>query len=316
MLKRLLTIMLAAAVFVSVGTPFTLALDEGEQAGSEEVFTVEVKDVTSESAKLIWFVADDKDYSYEDATFSIYNGDEAIASDLVLLDEDSEEEDGYALEFDEEKNADVFTYDLNGLTEDTEYNIQVRDDDPEKNSSGSAIFTTLQEEIIPEEPENIELEEDVNEIAAPKETPEETPEETPVEAPEKASEGVMRTMSLPAVEAPANVTAFKAKQTSNNNVALSWEAVKGANGYVIEWSGNGKSGTLNIDSGTTTKYTHKIKVVDVKRYTYKIKAYKLDGSKKVKSKSAKTAYIPAISLKATKVTAGTVTLKWTVSKPY
>lgn len=78
------------------------------------------------------------------------------------------------------------------------------------------------------------------------------------------------------VKAPSKVTGVKAL-SNYESVVLKWKKVSNAHGYILHWSGNGKSGDITIDKSKTS---YKQKVAADKTYTYTIKAYrKVNGIK-------------------------------------
>ncbi len=93
---------------------------------------------------------------------------------------------------------------------------------------------------------------------------------------------------------PAKVKLSSVTATSSTSIKIKWKKVSGADGYVIyQKTGSGSYKKIKtITSGKTTSYTKK-KLSANKKYTYKIKAYKKIGSKRIYSgysvsKSVKT----------------------------
>ena len=93
---------------------------------------------------------------------------------------------------------------------------------------------------------------------------------------------------------PAKVKLSSVTASSSTSIKIKWKKVSGADGYVIyQKAGSGSYKKIKtITSGKTTSYTNK-KLSANKKYTYKIKAYKIVGSKKIygsysSAKSVKT----------------------------
>ena len=93
---------------------------------------------------------------------------------------------------------------------------------------------------------------------------------------------------------PAKVKLSSLTASSSTSIKIKWKKVSGADGYVIyQKVGSGSYKKIKtITSGKTTSYTKK-KLSANKKYTYKIKAYKMVGSKKIygsysSTKSVKT----------------------------
>lgn len=85
-----------------------------------------------------------------------------------------------------------------------------------------------------------------------------------------------------AVSAPKKVKISSVTAVSSKSIKIKWKKVSGAKGYVIyqkKSSGSYKK-IKTITSGKTTSYTKK-KLSNRTKYSYKIRAYKYSGSKKV-----------------------------------
>lgn len=109
----------------------------------------------------------------------------------------------------------------------------------------------------------------------------------------------------------AKVTGLKLKNVQNTQFTISWNKVKDADGYQInEKQKNGTYKAILYTNKTTFK---KSSLKNGQRYTYKIRAYKLVGGKKIYAAgSAITAFTkPAkAALTKSKVTKTSVALKW------
>ena len=83
---------------------------------------------------------------------------------------------------------------------------------------------------------------------------------------------------------PGKVTGLTVKSISAKKVKLTWKK-KSSDGYEIYMkTNNGKYKKIKtIKSAKTTSYTVK-KLKKGKKYTFKVRAYRLDGSKKVYGK--------------------------------
>ena len=87
-----------------------------------------------------------------------------------------------------------------------------------------------------------------------------------------------------------NVKKFSVSSYTNTTITLKWNKVSGANGYVIEKYNSSKkkwTTTAKIKKGTKTSYKVK-KLSAVKKYKFRIRAYKKSGQKLVYSPKAKT----------------------------
>lgn len=107
-------------------------------------------------------------------------------------------------------------------------------------------------------------------VIEPVKTPEKP--ETPVTPPTPQQPSNTTTT----VSAPAVPTEVKAVSADHDKVKVSWKKVNGAAGYEV-YQDNKKAADVKIDNYTSTKLT------TGRRYTYKVRAYKLDNGKKVYS---------------------------------
>lgn len=105
---------------------------------------------------------------------------------------------------------------------------------------------------------------------------------TPTQAP-KVTPSPSPTAKPTKVTAPGKVKKLTAKNKKKKSVALSWKKVKGANGYQIQYvKQDGFSDKKSIYT-KKTKYTVK-KLRKKKTYPFRVRAYTLDGKKKVYGK--------------------------------
>lgn len=123
---------------------------------------------------------------------------------------------------------------------------------------------------------------------------------------------------------PPGSVSIKVKLKSANSVVISWNAVSGAQGYMI-YRSNSENGTFThhktITSGSTVSYEHK-KLHGGRTYYYKVRAYKMSGTKqifggyskavgkKVKGSLGKTNLKKPVINKKTKM----LTLTWSADK--
>lgn len=85
------------------------------------------------------------------------------------------------------------------------------------------------------------------------------------------------------VKAPARVKKLKVKNKKKKSVTLSWKKVVGAKGYWLQYATNKKFKKKKSKFVKKTKYTVK-KLKRKKKYYFRVRAYKLDGKKKVYGK--------------------------------
>lgn len=85
------------------------------------------------------------------------------------------------------------------------------------------------------------------------------------------------------VKAPARVKKLKVKNKKKKSVTLSWKKVVGAKGYWLQYAINKKFKKKKSKFVKKTKYTVK-KLKRKKKYYFRVRAYKLDGKKKVYGK--------------------------------
>ena len=95
-----------------------------------------------------------------------------------------------------------------------------------------------------------------------------------------------------AVKAPGQITV---KVTADKNVAVSWSKTSGVKGYKVYRADSGSklySCIKTISSKATVKYTDKT-VKPGRKYSYKVRAYKVVNGRNTYSKftKAKTAYV-------------------------
>lgn len=85
------------------------------------------------------------------------------------------------------------------------------------------------------------------------------------------------------VKAPARVKKLKVKNKKKKSVTLSWKKVVGAKGYRLQYATNKNFEKKKSKFVKKTKYTVK-KLKRKKKYYFRVRAYKLDGKKKVYGK--------------------------------
>lgn len=76
---------------------------------------------------------------------------------------------------------------------------------------------------------------------------------------------------------------LKVKNKKKKSVTLSWKKVVGAKGYWLQYATNKKFKKKKSKFVKKTKYTVK-KLKRKKKYYFRVRAYKLDGKKKVYGK--------------------------------
>lgn len=85
------------------------------------------------------------------------------------------------------------------------------------------------------------------------------------------------------IKAPARVKKLKVKNKKKKSVTLSWKKVVGAKGYRLQYATNKNFEKKKNKFVKKTKYTVK-KLKRKKKYYFRVRAYKLDGKKKVYGK--------------------------------
>ncbi len=85
------------------------------------------------------------------------------------------------------------------------------------------------------------------------------------------------------ISAPGKVTKFTAKNKKKKSVTLTWKKDSGAKGYQIQYASNKKLKKKKSKLTTETKFTVK-KLKKKKTYYFRVRAYKLNGKKKVYGK--------------------------------
>lgn len=125
--------------------------------------------------------------------------------------------------------------------------------------------------------------------------------------------------AAPATEAtaltnPPKVSGVKATAATGDSVTLSWKAVSGAKGYVVERYSASKKAYVSAGKTTGTSYTVK-GLYSYTSYDFRVKAYFSEGGDTVYSASAtkvtaKTKVGKVANLKAASKTASSVTLSW------
>lgn len=88
------------------------------------------------------------------------------------------------------------------------------------------------------------------------------------------------------IRPPVRVKNLTVKNKNGRTLSLSWKKVKGARGYQIQYADNKKYKKKKSKQTKKTKYTIK-KLKKKKTYYIRVRAYKLDGGKKVYSKWSK-----------------------------
>ena len=130
------------------------------------------------------------------------------------------------------------------------------------------------------------------ETEKPTETPEPTSKPTaspkPTKEPSVTPEPNSEPTNRPAkVTAPEGVKKLTAKNNKKKAVALSWKKVSGAKGYQIQYAFN-KKFTKKKKSRLTKKRKFTVKKLKKKKtYYFRVRAYKLNGNKKVYGKWSK-----------------------------
>ena len=84
------------------------------------------------------------------------------------------------------------------------------------------------------------------------------------------------------VTAPSKPTKLSVKNNKKKTVTLTWKKVKGAKGYQVQYAYNEP---FSKKTKTTTKTKLVVKSLKKKKtYSFRVRAYKLDGKKKVYGK--------------------------------
>lgn len=90
-----------------------------------------------------------------------------------------------------------------------------------------------------------------------------------------------------AISAPGTVKGLTAKNKKKKSVILTWKKVSGAKGYQIQYAADKKFKKKKCKVTKKTKYTLK-KLKKKKTWYFRVRAYKLDGKKKIYGKCSKS----------------------------
>lgn len=101
--------------------------------------------------------------------------------------------------------------------------------------------------------------------------------------PKKATPTATATTTPKPITAPSKPTKLSDKNNKKKSVTISWKKVKGAKGYQIQYALNKGFSTKKSKHTTKTKITIK-KLKKKKAYSFRVRAYVLDGKKKIYGK--------------------------------
>ena len=119
------------------------------------------------------------------------------------------------------------------------------------------------------------------------------------------------TSAKPELSTPGS---FMAQSQSYNSIKLSWKAVSGASGYTIYRATSEKGTYSYVGTTSSTSYTN-TGIETGKKYYYKVRAYRTQGSAKVNSnytlvQSATPVPAKPSSINAVKASASSIKLSW------
>ena len=283
-MKRKLTAILLSLAMLLVYAPIGVFAEAGDTAGQDDLLKVVAQVLSDTSVKLTWTPANGYKPT-EDVMFTINNGEEDLTGELSAVPEDNEE--GY--EYSPEEG---YSFVVEGLEAETEYELEVVSSDlvEEKTPSGKVQFTT----------EAAEAEE------------EEEAEEPKLLAAGEGEKAPMLTAE-PEEGELADIPNLEVKPTGNkstkNYLQLTWDAVEGAEKYIICWSGD------SFEKKWETQNLHFKKTISTagKSYTFHVVAVDAEGNP-VSLETECSGIVPkiAVARKTGTTTATTTTLVVTI----